>query len=145
MPVLVHSVTNAMVLQRLNVQTSTVASGTTPLSTEDIDAFIEDGASQITAILTNSGRSTDVSGDEDMEAQVQAAIISFAVWKSYDALPSVPQAKVDAARDAWYEERDRYDTVHESLKVQAADRTETNLDTSSTKPPAVFRGNNFEF
>lgn len=144
MAVDVYSVTNAMVLSRLPIDSSNIGAATTPLGTNDIDAFIEDGAAQMTAILQGHGLTTTLS-DDNMTAQVQAAIIHFGVWKCLEKLPNVPRDRINAAEKAWLDDLTRYSARNEFLVTQADDKTESNVSTSTSKKAASFVGLNYEF
>jgi hypothetical protein len=143
MAVEVYSTTSAMVLARLPVDSTSIGVATTPLSTADLDAFIEDGAAQITGILGSLG--LGVPTGEDMLAQVQASIVNYAVWKALEALPSVPRDRINAAEKSWLDDLTRYSNRGEFLVTQAADKNETNVSTLATKRASDFRGLNYEF
>lgn len=144
MAIATYDTTAAMVKERLPVDTTNIGSGTTPLSDEDIESYIEDGASQLTPILVNSGLSTTIS-DDDTKAQVQSAIIDFAVWKCLERLPGISDRRIQDAEDAWLEHLMRYSRRSEFLKSQASNETRSNVSTSSSKSDLQFGGLDYEF
>jgi hypothetical protein len=139
----VYSVTAAMVLARLPVDASTIDANTEPLSTTIIDGYIEDGAAQLSGILSNLGI-TSVE-DDDLKAQVQAAIIDFAVWKSLEKLPNASQAAISFANGVWLEHLKRYANRGTYLKGQAANKTLSNLPSDAGETSPTFSGRNYEF
>lgn len=143
MAVEVYSVTAAMVIERLPVDGSTIGAATDPLSTTIIDGYIEDGAAQITGVLNNLGI-TSVA-DDDLEAQVQAAVIDFAVWKSLEKLPNASQAAISFANGVWLEHLKRYANRGTYLKGQASNKTRSNLPSDAGETSPKFSGRNYEF
>lgn len=144
MAVNTYSVTVGMVTGRLPLDGRRIDTDTTPLSTGDIEEFIKAGASQITPLLTNTDRSATIT-DDDMLKQVQDAVVDYAVWKCLAARPNIPRVDIDAAERAWLAKLSRYGSRAEFLKTQAANRTETNVDTTAGKSSLTFGGLNYEF
>jgi hypothetical protein len=100
------SVTAADVIRHLPVDASQITATTVPLSTVDIDVFIQDGTSELMGVIGKDGLdSTDLSGDALV--QIQAAVKAYAVSESLDAI-GVRGADYEKWRRKWEDIRDRY-------------------------------------
>jgi hypothetical protein len=100
------SVTAADVIRHLPIDASQITATTVPLSTVDIDVFIQDGTSEIMGIVGKDGvELADLTGDALV--QVQAAVKAYAVAESLDAI-GVRGSEYDKWRRKWEDIRDRY-------------------------------------
>lgn len=122
---------------------SAVTATSRPLSTGDIEAFIEDAASQMTGVLENAG--VDPTGlDDDTTAQVQEAIIKGAVYSALQKVPGVSEQRLQRALNDWIGLRDRYMDSPRSLTKRRT-RALSNVSTASNKTPSTFEGIGYEF
>lgn len=141
MAVQTYSVTVQNVLTYLPI--SAVTATSRPLSTGDIEAFIEDAASQMTGVLENSG--IDPTGlDDDTTAQVQEAIIKGAVYSALQKVPGVSDQRLSRALNDWTSLRDRYMDSPRSLTSRRT-RALSNVSTASDKAASEFQGIGYEF
>lgn len=100
------SITAAMVIVHLPIDASQITASTHPLSTTDIEVFIQDGTSEMAGIIGKDGA---VLGDleDDALVQVKAAIKAYAVAESLDAI-GARGADYDKWRRKYQDIRDRF-------------------------------------
>jgi hypothetical protein len=99
-------ITAADVIRHLPIDASQISATTHPLSTSDIDVFIQDGTSEIAGIVGKDGLEAS-SLDGDALVQVKAAVKAYAVAESLDAI-GVRGQDYAKWRKKWESFRDRY-------------------------------------
>jgi hypothetical protein len=144
MAVTTHGVTTDSVLAKIagNIDSSRISATSVPLSTGDVEEYIDEAAGEINAILTRAGLSPD-SLDDDTTEQVQRAIRLGAAAQVLSTLGYTGGTYSDLR--AQYEDLKRlYSNRREALN-QRAGRVRSNIAASSTKRDSKFGGLDYEF
>ena len=135
-------VTTAEVLAKAPVDSSQISATSVPVSTSDVEDFVDDADSQMAGLLNAAGISSG-SLTDDAKRQIQEAIKAYAVAELLDAMGALGR-DYDKYRDKWSETYQRYANRPQMLNERVV-RTKTNINTSSTKPDAEFIGTGYQF
>lgn len=135
------SVTVDDVLEKLPLDTSQITATTEPVSTTDIEGFVQDASSELRAVIDRAGIGYD-SINDDTKRQMQSAVEAYAVAEALDAM-GVTGRQYDKYRGKWEEARDRY-TAQPSTMATSKARFKSNIDTDKSTS-AEFVGTGYEF
>jgi hypothetical protein len=126
------------VLAELPLDTSQVTSSSEPVSTGDIENWIQDGTSELANTLKRSGVVVDQL-DGDSLQQLQKAVESYAVAQALDATGFLSE-RMEKYRRKWRELRDRYAANPQSV---SPNRTSVQSSQDPDSADRSFQGHNF--
>lgn len=135
------SVTVSDVLEKLPLDTSQISATTEPVSTTDIEGYVQDASSELRAVLDRAAINI-ASINDDTKRQMQSAVEAYAVAEALDAM-GVTGRQYDKYRDKWRDVYDRY-TAQPSALATSKSRVKSNIDTGKTTS-AEFVGTGYEF
>lgn len=127
-------VTSSDVLERVPLDTSQVGAATEPISTADIDTYIQDASSSFVAILQRAGLDP-ANLNDDTERQVQDAVEAYCVAEVLDVIGI---GDVERYRAKYDRLREEYASRPSMLSTVNGGRVRSNISTSSLKPTAEF-------
>lgn len=140
MAVTTFSVTVQMVERRLGL--GEITATTRPLSTSDVEQFIEQAAAEMAGALQNAGYTFADLNDNDT-ASVQQAVIAGAVYYCLTSIGGMSQQRLQSARQDWESSRDL--KFNRPARLQQRDTSSiSNIDTSRDRP-IEFGGTGYEF
>lgn len=131
-------VTNSEVVSRLPINPEKIGATTQPLSTTDIDLWIDEADADFAGALNPS--SDPAALDETAKQQIKNGIIAYAVSKSYEALGFYK----DAAKSAYAQYEARLDDVRSSPRTISGQgsRVRSNIQKGRRKR---FVGRDYKF
>lgn len=136
-----YGVTAADVQAKLPLSNPLTAT-TKPVSTSDVDEFIDDADSQMSGVLRNAGISLD-DLDDDTTRQVQEAIKNYAAAQALSALNVRGQLQ-SQMMDQWREVYQRYQQ-RPQLLTKRVTRIKHNVDTDDSATTAGFVGRDYKY
>jgi len=142
MAVTTFGITFSDVLPDLPINSASISTTSTPISTGDLTAYIEDAGSQLSGVMQIAGLDPASLSDDAIQ-QAQAAIKSYAVGKALQHL-GYSGSKLDGAFSRWREQYDRYKANPRLLKGKGS-RVRSNVDQSSTAEPFTFATSYYKF
>lgn len=143
MAVTSFGVTAADVLERVPFDTTQVSATSRPISTGDIETYIQDGSSSFVAVLTRAGLDPDSLNDDTMR-QVRDAVEAYAVAECLDVI-GISSQTMRNARQKYDDLLERYSSKPSMLSTTNKNRVRTNISTASTKRSAEFIDPNYDF
>ncbi len=143
MAIEVYSLTYEDVLPHLPFDTSQVSPSSKPISTTMIDGFIQDGASEMTSILSRQSIEASSLSDDD-ERQIQKAIKWYAVRECL-AVIGLSGGTYAQADKRYTEVRDRLEADSSRVSDSRPSRVRTTIDTTVTERPSRFGSSTYKF
>lgn len=135
-----YNVTSSDVTDRLPIDTQAITSSSEPLSTSDIDEYIDDAASEFSGVLEKSGiQGSDLS--DEAERQIQIGIEHYAVAESLKQIGHTG-SDYEEARDAYRDALKRFRDQPQTLDKNH-DRVRSNVDT--TRDASEFEEVDYRF
>lgn len=134
-------VTSGDVIAHLPIDASNISATTVPLSTTDIDAYIDDASAKMAGVLQGAGLSA-ASLDDDATAQIASAVKWYAVAECYGALGHSKKAS-DDARQRWVEVYTTYKANPRAISGKSS-RVRSNVDTTRSRKKR-FIGTTYKF
>lgn len=142
MAIRTYNITTEDVLPHLPVDSATVGDLTEPIAAVEIERYIKGAAVEITAALLANGFDPDNLGDET-EQMIQAGVVHGAVARALAHMGHAG-AQYEIHQREWERVRDNVSKYAPAL-VDYAPRTRNNIDQTTTKPAATFKGTGYRF
>jgi len=138
------SVTSDDVLERVPFDTTNVGASSKPVSTGDIDTYIQDASSRMVAVLTRAGLDPGALND-DTERQIQDAIESYCVAEILDVIGVGSGQQITRYRQNFNQLLDEYKRNPSMLSTSNSGRVKSNISQSTTKPDAEFIDTDYRY
>lgn len=136
------SVTTDDVKGRLPIVGDEIGAGTQPVSNGDVDSYIQDAESELTALLKNADLDPSDLTD-DTKRQIQEAVEKKAASEVMLQLDHGGE-RLDDFREAWDDVRRRLEQSHDRLEGNAGQSSlEHNIDTDEDTSSGIVRHQEF--
>lgn len=136
-----YGVTNANVIAELpGMDSANFGASTEPVSTGDIDQWIDDASARINAMLDKSGIEGSASLDADALAFIATGVKAYAVWKTCQVV-GITGPLLEEAKDNWLQVHSELSNRPQSLGDAYDDGLTTNIDTDTKSEDWSFIDN----
>lgn len=133
-------VTTAEVLGELPINTQGITTSSVPLSTTDVDRYIDAGSALYAGALRAMGKPLD--GGDDADEQISEGVRAYAVHKCLERIGRSGSRAYEAARDRHTTLYNLY-TSRPQLVSGDRSRTVNNVDVADRKSEALTKGRTF--